>query len=124
MQGFLMAVGDGERGAILLAAAEGMDTDRIVRLFRCAPFKQDTWRLARSVRRRKSRYRYWQEVVPQRNRHSEAELIEIIDHLLGAQRPRAAFHAVSMDWPQVETSRLKRLLLAVATVDAELCGLV
>ena len=118
MQGFLMAVGDGERGAILLAAAEGMDTDRIVRLFRCAPFKQDTWRLLDQYDK-KIQDRYWQEVVPQWNRYSEAELIEIIDRLLEARRPRAAFHAVRLGWPQVETSRLKRLLLAVATVDAE-----
>ena len=118
MQGFLMAMGDEGRGAILLAVAEGMDTDRIVRLFRCAPFKQDTWRLLDQYGK-KIQDRYWQEVVPQWNRYSEAELIEIIDRLLEAQRPRAAFRAVSMDWPQVETSRLKRLLLAVATVAAE-----
>ena len=118
MQGFLMAVGDEARGAILLAAAEGMDTDRIVRLFRCAPFKQDTWRLLDRYDE-EIRYRYWQEVVPQWNHCSEAELIEIIDHLLEAKRPRAAFHAVHLDLSQVETLRLKRLLFAVATVDAE-----
>ena len=121
MQGFLMAMGDEERGAILLAVAEGIDTDRIVRLFRCAPFKQDTWRWLDQYGK-KIQDRYWQEVVPQWNRYSEAESIEIIDRLLEARRPRAAFHAVSMGWPQVETSRLKRLLRAVATVDAEPAG--
>ena len=45
IQGFLASVDDGARGAILLAVAEGMDTGRIVRLFRCAPFRQDTWHL-------------------------------------------------------------------------------
>ncbi len=118
MQGFLMAVGDEERGAVLLAVAEGADTDRLVRLFRCAPFKQDTWRLLDQYDK-KIQDRYWQEVVPQWNHYSEAELIEIIDRLLEARRPRAAFHAVHLDWSRVETSRLKRLLLAVATVDAE-----
>ena len=43
----------------------------------------------------------------------------VLRRLLEAQRPRAAFHAVHLDWSRVETSRLKRLLLAVATVDAE-----
>ena len=95
-----------------------MDTDSIVRLFRCAPFKQNTWRLLDQYGQ-EIRDRYWQEVVPQWNHHSEEELIEIIDRLLGVQRPRAAFHAVHLDWPQVETSQLKRLLIAVATVDAE-----
>ena len=118
IQGFLMSVGDGALGTLLSAVCKDMDTDRIVRLFRCAPFKQDTWRLLDQYGQ-EIRDSYWQEVVPQWNHHSEEELIEIIDRLLEVQRPRAAFHAVHLDWPQVETSRLKRLLLAVATVDAE-----
>ncbi len=118
MRGFLTAVGAKERGAILLAVAEGVDTDRLVRLFRGAPFRQDTWRLLDQYDKI-IQDRYWQEVVPQWNRYSEAELIEIVDRLLEARRPRAAFHAVHMNWSQVETSRLKRLLRAVATVDAE-----
>ncbi len=118
MQGFLMSVRDEERGAVLLAVAKGIDTDRLVRLFQCAPFKQDTWRLLDQYGK-EIQDLYWQEVVPQWNRHNEAELIEIIDRLLEAKRPRAAFHTVCLGWPRVETSRLKRLLLAVATVDAE-----
>ena len=109
------------RGAILFAVAEGMDTGRIVRLFRCAPFSRDTWRLLDRCGE-EIRDRYWQEVVPQPNRHSEAELIEIIDRLLEAKRPRAAFDAVELDWRHVETSRLKRLLFAVATMDGEPAG--
>ena len=118
IQGFLMSVDDGALGALLSAICEGVNTDSIVRLFRCAPFKQNTWRLLDQYGQ-EIRDRYWQEVVPQWNHHSEEELIEIIDRLLGVQRPRAAFHAVHLDWPQVETSQLKRLLIAVATVDAE-----
>ena len=118
IHGFLMSVDDGERGAILSAVAKDMDTDRIVRLFRCAQFRQDTWQLLDQYDE-KIKFRYWQEVVPQWNRHSEAELTEIIDRLLEAKRPRAAFHAVHLDCRQVETSRLKRLLFDVATVDAE-----
>ena len=118
IQGFLMSVGDGALGTLLSAVCKDIDTDRIVRLFRCAPFKQDTWRLL-DQHGQEIQDRYWQEVVPQRNHHSEEELIEIIDRLLEVQRPRAAFHAVHLDWPQVETSQLKHLLIAVATVDAE-----
>ena len=118
IQGFLISVGDRALGTLLSAVCEGIDTDRIVQLFRSAPFKQDTWRLLDQYDQ-EIRDRYWQEVLPPWNHHSEAELIEIIDRLLEVQRPRAAFHAVRLDWPQVETSRLKRFLLAVATVDAE-----
>ena len=95
-----------------------MDTEKTVRLFRCAPFKQDTWRLLDQYGQ-EIQDLYWQGVVPQWNRHSEAELIEIIDRLLEVRRPRAAFHTVYRDWSQVETSRLKRLLHTVATVDNE-----
>ena len=118
IDGFLMSVDDEERGEILSAVAEGMDTDRIVRVLRCASFGQDTWRLLDQYDE-KIRFRYWQQVVPQWNRHSEAELPEIVDRLLEAKRPRAAFHAVHLDFSRIETSRLKRLLLDVATVAAE-----
>jgi addiction module HigA family antidote len=121
IQGFLLSVDDKARGAILSAVAKGGDADQIARLFRCAPFGQHTWRLLDQYGE-ETRDRYWQGVFPHWNRHSEAELIELIDRLLEAKRPRAAFHAVHMDWPEIETSRLKRLLLAVATVDAEPAG--
>ena len=116
--GFLASVGSDTHGEILSNVAEGMDTDRIVRLFRCAPFRQDTWRLLDRYSK-EIRNRYWRDVVPHWSRHSEAELREIIDCLLKAKRPRAAFHTVQLDWRRVETSRLKSLLFAVATVDAE-----
>ncbi len=120
IQGFLTSLGDEARDSIFLTVAEGMDTDRIIRLFLCAPFGQDTWRLLDRYDK-KIRNRYWQEVIPYWNHHSEAELTELIDRLLEAKRPRAAFHlvAIPLHWSQIETSRLKSLLLAVATVDAE-----
>ena len=118
IQGLLTSLGNEALDTILSAVAEGADPNRITRLFRCAPFNQATWclldRYGEHIQRK-----YWQEVVPQWRRHGEAEQIEIIDRLLEAKRPRAAFHAVHLDWQRVETSRLKRLLLDVATVDAE-----
>ena len=49
-------------------------------------------------------------------------MTELVDRLLEAQRPRAAFNAVHMDWQKVETSRLKRLLMAVAGSNTEPAG--
>ena len=118
IKGFLTAVGNETLDTILSAVAKDMDPDQTVRLFLCTPSGQNTWR-------RLDRYseniqkKYWQEVLPQWGHHNEAEKAEIIDRLLEAGRPRAAFHAVCLDWQQVETSRLKRLLLDVATVKAE-----
>ena len=120
--GFLASVDEDACRAIISVVADGMDTDRIVRLFRCAPFRQDTWRLLDQYDE-EIRNRYWKEVVPHLwNRHSEAELTEIIDRLLEAKRPRAAFHTVQLDWRRVEAPWLKRLLVAVATVGAEPAG--
>lgn len=118
MQGFIMSVDAKERGKMLAAVAKGADTDRIVRLFKCAPFGDETWRLLDQYGE-EIRDRYWREVFPSWGRHSDGELIELIDRLLEANRPRAAFHAVHMDWPRIETSRLKRLLRDVASRDAE-----
>ena len=118
IQGFLRSLGDEEREAILPATLKNADADRIVRLLRCAPFGQGTWRLLDQYNR-EIRDRYWQEVVPEWNRQSEAELNEFVDRLLDARRPRAAFDAIHVDWPKIETEQLKRLLRAITTVDAE-----
>ena len=118
IHGFLMSINDGERDTMLSAVADGMDTARIVRLFRNAPFGQDTWRLLDRYDKN-IRDHYWQQVVTQWNHYSEAELTEIVDRLLEVKRPHAAFHAVHLYFSRIESSRLKRLLLEVATVSAE-----
>ena len=118
IKGFLSSVDDEVRKEILLAAVEDTDTDRIVRLLRCAPFGQDTWSLLDQYGG-EVRDRYWREVVPEWNRQGEAELNDLVDRLLDAKRPRAAFGAVHLDWPKIETGRLKRLLRAIATEDTE-----
>ena len=118
IRGFLGAIEPEARRGTLDLFANDLDTDQIVRLIRCAPFGQDTWRhldqYDGEVRRR-----YWSEVLPDWARHSESELIEIIDRLLEAKRPRAAFRAVQWNSSKIETSRLKRLLFAVATMNQE-----
>ena len=118
IKGFLWSVDDEVRKKILLAAVEDMDTDRIVRLLRCAPFGQDTWDLL-DQHGGGVRDRYWREVVPEWSRQSEAELNDLVDRLLDAKRPHAALGTVHLDWPKIETGRLKRLLRAVATEDTE-----
>ena len=118
IKGFLRFIDDDARKAILSDAIEDTDTDRIVRLLRCAPFGQDTWGLL-DQHGGEVRDRYWREVVPEWNRQSEEKLNELVDRLLDARRPRAALDVVHRDWPRVETGRLKRLLRAIATEDTE-----
>ena len=118
IRGFLESIDDGARGKLLTKAARGLDTDRIARLHRCAPFRQHTWRLL-------ERYghevldRYWTEVMPDWGRYSDAELFESVDRLLEAKRPRAAFFLAHLNRSRIDTPRLKRLLLDIATVDGE-----
>jgi len=122
IQGFLWSIEAEARGQLLLAVANGADNDSRVRLLKCAPFAQETWRILDDYAI-EIRDKYWQEVLPRWNpQFSEAELSELIDRLLEAKRPRAAFHTVHMDWTRLETSRLKRLLTDVATVGAEPAG--
>ena len=115
---FLLFVDDEKCQEVLSAAIEDADTDRIIRLFLCAPFRRDTWglldRYGKAIRER-----YWRTVSPSWNRYSDTELAELIDRLLAAKRPRAAFDAVHLGASRIETSRLKRLLFDVSTVDAE-----
>ena len=118
LQGFLSAIDGDSHAELLQAAAEGLPAEERTRLFVCAPFQASTWRLLDGYGE-EIRAGYWKDVSPSWGRHTPAELTEIIDYLLEAQRPRAAFHAVHMDFNDIETSRLKRLLRDVATVNAE-----
>jgi len=121
MAGCIQSIAPDRRADVLQAVATDVGPDQAVRLFRCAPFGEQTWRLL-DQQGQEIRDRYWCEVYPHWNRLSEAELTELLDRLLEAQRPRAAFHAVHMDWTKIETSRLTRLLFAVAGSNAEPVG--
>jgi hypothetical protein len=118
LQGFLLAIGDETRIGVLQAVAEKLPAEECKRLFVCAPFQASTWRLLDDYGK-EIRDGYWKDVLPSWGRHTPAELTELVDRFLEARRPRAAFHAVHMDFKDIETSRLKRLLRDVATVNAE-----
>jgi len=118
MHGFLNSLGDKARGTLLSMTADSMVADQIVRLLCYAPFKHDTWRLLDQYGE-EIRNRYWQKISPSPHGHSETEMSEVVECLLEAKRPRAAFYAVGLDWARIETSQLKRILSDIATVDAE-----
>jgi addiction module HigA family antidote len=121
LQGFLFAIEDDSRAPLLKAVAEGLAAEQLKRLFVCAPFKASTWRLLDGYSE-DVRAGYWKDVLPSWGRHTPTELTELIDRLLEARRPRAAFHAVQLDFKDIETSHLKRLLRDVATGNAEPSG--
>ncbi len=118
IQGFLRAIEEEARTELLRAAAEDLSVEDLKRLFTLAPFGASTWRLLEDYDEN-LRIGYWKNVFPSWGRFTPAELNELIDCLLASQRPRAAFNTVHLDFKNIETSRLKRLLYDIATVDAE-----
>ena len=121
MEGFLCSVSEDTRYRAILALAKTANADQSVRLFKSTPFRDPTWRLL-DRQDKAVRHRYWGDVFPMMARFTESETTELIDRLLEAQRPRAAFFAVRSDWNKIETSRLKRLLAAVINVNSEPVG--
>ena len=118
IRGFLWSADDEARGDILAKTAEGAETERIIRLYCCAPFRKQTWRLLDRYDQ-EVRDRYWANVSPEWNRFDEAELIELVDRLLDAKRPQAAFQGVHLDWPRIDTARLKRILSDIVDENAK-----
>lgn len=123
MQGYLSQLD--ERARVLSAVARNATAAQIARLFRCAPLGAETWRLL-DRQMPQVRKRYWSEVtigpITPSLRLTDAELAELVDGLLLAARPRAAFHCVL--WvdgagERLETPLLSRLLTDVATVHGE-----
>ena len=114
MRGVLENMGGEELGRLLSAAAQEADPGRTARFLRCAPFRQYTWSLVAQSGQQVEDL-YWRDVIPRWEHHTESEVTELINHLLGAKRPRAAFGVANRDWSLVETSQLERLLFAVAT---------
>ena len=121
LQGALEAIDDNSHTKVLQTVAEDMPAEERTHLFINAPFRALTWRLLDSYGE-DARYEYWKHVSPHWGQYTPDELSELIDRLLDARRPRAAFHAVHMEFKIIERSRLTRLLRAVATDNAEPTG--
>ena len=85
-------------------------------LFLCMPFRSSTWRLL-DEKTADFRTAYWEKVIPVGFNSERAELNEIVDRLVEANRPIEAFNSVNWYWKRVETSRIKRLLVAMASAE-------
>ena len=101
---------------IIGAIESGLDQGDLLFLLLCMPFCSSTWRIL-NVAAHDFRQSYWEKVIPIGSSFTPSELNEFIDGLLGANRPIEAFRTVNWSWKSVETSRLKRLLYAVASAD-------
>ena len=113
VRAFVEAADGGTCETVVSCVAAGLTPDQTHRLLLWAPFVQRTWRIV-AEQEAGVRRRYWRKTrVPLIGLFSEAECVDLVDGLLGAARPFAAFNLVSMDWDAVETSRLIRLLRAM-----------
>ena len=118
MTGFVAAAANPAESNLLKRLAENISESQAERVLRCAPFHEATWRLLDDLPSAVGDG-YWRHVLPRGWTFTEAECVEIIDRLLDAQRPRAAFSAMHLQWDSIDTSRLKRLLIDVAMVHTE-----
>ena len=127
ISGFLAKFSDTARDALLSALVRRFSKDnergddKKIRLLRCAPFATRTWRHVNKLPKDLIR-RYWTEVLPRWTRPDRNELHTIIDRLLDVDRPRAAFSVVRLDFKEIESKSLVRLLKVMATNGTESAG--
>jgi addiction module HigA family antidote len=118
IRGFLLKVDAGVRDDITQRLAEVLPAPLLCRFLKCSPFQHATWEHV-DAQGDAIREQYWREVYPNRLSRDSPDLNEVVDRLLEARRPRAAFSTIQFAFKEVETSRLKRLLLDVGTCDSE-----
>lgn len=118
MRAFIAVRADPAESELLLKISVQVDQEQSERLWRCAPFREETWRLLDRLPE-DLQTRYWCEVSPFDRQFTEAECTEVVDRLLAVGRPRTAFAAMEYQWKNVETTCLRRLLTAVVSSSAE-----
>ena len=119
--GFLSRIDADARRDITRSLLAVMPPSEACRLLKCLPFQRDTW-LHVDCQQPEIREQYWREIHPDFRSQEASEINELIDRLLEAKRPRAAFRSVQFALEEVETSRLKRLLHGVGTSEVEGVG--
>lgn len=118
LRGFFLGLETPAIDKILAVVDKKIGEDALLMLFLNMPFRQDTWRRLEQ-QSEEFRRAYWAGVHAHWGNFSAEEANELVDRLFAAGRPIAAFHAIHLDWEKIETSRLQKLLSAVATTSGE-----
>ncbi|WP_143738512.1 HigA family addiction module antitoxin [Erythrobacter colymbi] len=108
---------EGEEAALgyafqVMATKEGVpiiDDDAAIRLFQICPINRPTWRMIEE-QRPDLVGRYWRELIPNAWRLEADELQEMVDKLLRANRPRAAFCSIRFDVEKLGGPTLAKLM--------------
>lgn len=112
MYAFIAARTNPAESELLLDVSQQLDFEQSVRLWCCAPFEDKTWRLLDRLPNEEMRGAYWRTALPHvSQRFTESECTEVVEKLLAAGRPQAAFGALARQWANIETASLKRLLM-------------
>ena len=118
VRGFLYKLDAGLRVKVTEHLLKALPEELVCRFLKCSLFEHDTW-VHVDGQGPQIREQYWQQVNPNWLMKNSPDLHEVIDRLLEARRPRAAFHSVHFALEEIETSRLKRLVLEIGTNDSE-----
>lgn len=108
---------DGEAGALeyasqVMATKDGMscfNDDAAIRLFQICPVNGATWRML-EAQRPDLVGRYWRELIPNAWRLEADEMQEMVDKLLRANRPRAAFCSIRFEVEKLGGPILAKLM--------------
>ncbi|WP_292962363.1 helix-turn-helix transcriptional regulator [Novosphingobium sp. UBA1939] len=108
---------DGEAGALeyasqVMATKDGIlpvNDDAAIRLFQICPVNSATWRMLEE-QRPDLIARYWRELVPNAWRLEADEMQEMVDKLLRANRPRAAFCSIRFEVEKLGGPTLAKLM--------------
>ena len=110
VSGALRSIRDEEVGERVLAAAmRRLQGGEVASLLLLAPFRRGTWRAVDQLDEA-VRQHYWEHVPSDWIPDSEDELNEGVDHLLKAQRPRAAFACAQLTLEKLKPQLLYRVM--------------
>lgn len=108
---------DGEAGALeyasqVMATKDPMsclNNDAAIRLFQICPINGATWRML-DAQRPDLVGRYWREFIPNAGRLEADDMQEMVDKLLRANRPRAAFCSIRFEVEKLGGPTLAKLM--------------
>ena len=123
--GFLAGLQTEQRHRLIAALLDRYhqadEMELAIRLLKVAPFRAETWTHLVNLPA-PWQVRYWHDVQVQWHDQAPAEMNILVERLIAAGRPRAAFQVVHMDFDKVETKLLAGLLRSVATSESEPIG--
>ncbi|GAB3314749.1 HigA family addiction module antitoxin [Larkinella ripae] len=120
IKGSIWAIQDDSKRNELLKTIGGLlPSEKLTRLLELAPFRTATWSLIKEMGETHEK-EYWATVQPNWEGQNKDELNEIVNQLLSAKRPHAAFSCVRLSIEKLRPALLFKLMEGLVTVKDEL----